>query len=423
MKKVLLKSAVILHPESAFHNQKADVLITEGKIAAIGNTDIAAEDALIIDAEGKFLSPGFFDLNANFGEPGYETREDLESGSAAAVAGGFTGVAVHPNTNPPIHSKAQVSYIVNQTKGGIVEVRPFGSISYNREGKDLAELYDMHKAGALAFTDGTRPIADSGLMSRALLYAKGFGGRIVSFPEDTCIAGKGMMNEGEVSTYLGMKGIPALAEELLISRDLYLAEYNDAPVHFATISTAQGVDLVRKAKQKGLKVTCDVAAHHLVLSEKALEGFDSNYKVKPPLRTDDDVQALKEGLLDGTIDAIVSQHNPQEIEYKNVEFEIASFGIIALQTVLPLALRAGLSAEVIVEKLAINPRKILGIEVPTLSEGKEANLVLFDAEKFWTFNSATNKSKSNNSPFFNTELKGRVEFICNNGKFLTCKYG
>jgi len=416
MKTILLKSAVILHPKSEFNGSKADVLIKEGRIAEIGTIGETPADTLVIDAEGKYLSPGFFDLNVNFGEPGYETRETLQSGTEAAAWGGFTGVAAQPNTNPPIHSKAEVAYIINKTKGNLVDVFPLGCISREREGKDLAELYDMKQAGAAAFTDGDRPVSDSGLMSRALLYAKGFDGLIFSYPEDRSIAGKGKMNEGAVSTYLGMKGIPELAEELLIARDLYLAEYNEAPIHFSTISTAGSVELIRQAKKRGMKVSCDVAAHHLVLTDKQLEDFDSNYKVKPPLRTDSDIKALLEGLHDGTIDAVVSQHTPHETEYKAVEFETAAYGIIGLQTVLPLLLQAGLTPGQIAQVLAVNPRRIAGMPLPELKEGAAANMVLFNPKEKWTFDAATNRSKSANSPFFNTGLTGRVLLVVNNGQ-------
>lgn len=418
MRPILIRSVTILHPTSKFNKKSADVLIMNGKIAAISEEIEATDDLVLVDGKEKYLSPGFFDLNANFGEPGFETKEDLISGAAAAIAGGFTGVAIQPSTNPVIHSKSEVAYIVNRTRGFIVDVHPVGCISYNREGKDLAELYDMSMAGAVAFSDGTRAVSESGLMSRALLYAKGFDGLIFSFPEDSSIAAKGKMNEGVVSTYLGMKGIPALAEEVQISRDLYLAEYNDCPIHFSTISSAGSVELIRQAKKKGLKVSCDVSAHHLVLTDEALNDFDSNYKVKPPLRTSDDVAALLEGLRDGTIDAIVSQHTPHEIEFKEVEFEIASFGIIGLQTVLPLLIKAGLSPEIIVEKLAISPRKVLNLPIPMFEEGEFANLVLFDADSEWVLNSDTNKSKSSNSPFFNSELKGKVLLAVNQGQLL-----
>ncbi|MEJ6981304.1 dihydroorotase [Pedobacter sp. P351] len=416
MKSILIRSVTILHPASAFNNKIVDLLLSDGKIARISESIDIEDDVVLIDGKGKYLSPGFFDLNVNFCEPGFETKEDLISGTAAAIAGGFTGVAVQPSTNPVIHSKSEVSYIVNRTKDFIVDVHPVGCISQNREGIDLAELYDMRMSGAVAFSDGTRPVTESGLMSRALLYAKGFDGLIFSFPEDSSIAGKGKMNEGIVSTYLGMKGIPSLAEEVHISRDLYLAEYNECPVHFSTISSANSVDLIRKAKEKGLKVSCDVAAHHLVLTDEALQGFDSNYKVKPPLRTSDDVAALLKGLKDGTIDAIVSQHTPHEIEFKEVEFEIAAFGIIGLQTVLPLALESGLSPEILVEKLAINPRKVLNLRVPAIEEGETANVILFDTDSEWVFDADSNKSKSSNSPFFKNSLKGKVLLACNNGQ-------
>ncbi|VTP95897.1 Dihydroorotase [Sphingobacterium daejeonense] len=222
--------------------------------------------------------------------------------------------------------------------------------------------------------------------------------------------------KGEVSTYLGMKGIPNLAESVMISRDLFLAEYNESPIHFSTISTEEGVDLIKKAKAKGIKVTCDVAAHNLVFTDEDVKGFDSNYKVSPPLRTKKDVKALIKGLKDGVIDAVVSQHTPQEIEFKQVEFQIAKNGIIAAQTVLPLLLKAGLTVETIVEKLAINPRKVLGLDIPVIAEGEEANLVLFSPSKKWIFDNKTNKSKSANSPLFGQELTGQVIAVINNNK-------
>jgi dihydroorotase len=257
-------------------------------------------------------------------------------------------------------------------------------------------------------------VQDAGLMERALLYAQGFDALVFSYPEDTAIAGKAKVNEGEVSTLLGMKGIPSLAEELMIARDLYLAEYTGSKIHFSTISTTRSVELIREAKRKGLEITCDVAAHHLVLTEEALVGFDSMYKVKPPLRTQDDVDALIKGLTDGTIDAIVSQHTPHEIEFKDVEFEVAEYGIIGLQTVLSLALKAGLDVENIVQKLALNPRAILNIDMPAINEGNKANLVLFDTEAEWEYNKHNNKSKSSNSPFMGQNLKGKVLLTCNN---------
>ena len=419
MKNLLIQSVTVLHPESPFNGQTVDVLISNGKIAEIGKKiDGSNKNASIFDAKGQFLSPGFLDINANFGEPGLETKEDMETGCATAAAGGFTAVALMPNTQPPIHSKAEVSYLLNKSQNHLVDILPIGSISHHREGKEMAEMFDMQKSGAIAFSDGNKPVSNAGLMSRALLYTKSFNGLIFSYAEDQDIAAKGKMNEGVMSTFLGMKGNPSLAEELMVSRDLYLAEYNEARIHFSTISSHRSVDLIRKAKKAGVKVTCDVAAHHLVLSEDNLEGFDSQYKVKPPLRTKADQKALIAGLKDGTIDAIVSQHTPHEIEFKDVEFEIASYGIIGLQTVLPLALKSGLTPEMIVEKLAISPRKLLGIAIPGFDLGISANFILINPIEKWTLNEKSNKSKSYNSPFMGQELTGKVNLVYNNEQYI-----
>jgi dihydroorotase len=409
---LLIKSATIIDPNSPFNHQIADVLIEKGIITQI-SPEIET-DAEMIDGDGKYISPGFFDLNCNIGELGLETKEDLYTGTKAAAAGGFTGVALMPNTIPPVHSKAEIEYLLNRAKKNLVDVYPLGAISHKREGKDLAEMYDMYLSGAKAFTDGNRPVQDAGLMERALLYAQGFDALIFSYPEDTAIAGKAKVNEGEISTLLGMKGIPSLAEELMIARDLYLAEYTGSKIHFSTISTTRSVELIREAKRKGLEVTCDVAAHHLVLTDEALKGFDSLYKVKPPLRTQDDVDALLNGLIDGTIDAIVSQHTPHEVEFKDVEFEVAEFGIIGLQTAFSLALKAGLDIDLIVQKLVISPREILNIDIPVIAEGQPANFVLFDVDAVWEYNRKNNRSKSINSPFIGQNLKGKILLTCNN---------
>lgn len=416
LQSVLIKSCTVLDPQSSHYQKVVDVLIENGKIAKIAVN--ISSDVHEIDGKGKFLAPGFFDLNTSLGDPGLETKEDFNTGSKAAAAGGFTGLAVMPHNAPTTDSKSQVAYIINQAKGNLVDIFPYGCISQKREGKDLAEMFDMKQTGAIAFTDGDRPIQDAGLMERALLYAKGFDALVMSYPEDESIAGKAKMNEGAMSTLLGMKGIPNLAEELMVVRDLYLAEYTGAKVHFSTISTAHSVELIKAAKKKGVPVTCDVAAHHLVLTDEDLADFDSNYKVKPPLRTLTDVKALIKGLKDGVVDAIVSQHKPQEIEFKAVEFEIAHYGIIGLQTALSLTLKAGLTPPEAVEKLAIAPRKILGLAIPTINEGSEANLVLFD-ESEWQYSTQNNFSKSANSPFLNQQLKGKVWLTCNNNQVYT----
>ena len=411
---LLIKSATVVDPSSPFNNKIADILIEKGIITKMAES--IDTDVEIFNAKGLYVSPGFFDLNCNVGELGLEVKEDLQTGTAAAAAGGFTGIALMPNTQPPVHSKAEVEYLLNRAKGNLVDIYPLGAISNKREGKDMAEMFDMFKSGARAFTDGNRPVQDAGLMERALLYVQNFGAKVISYPEDTSIAGKAKVHEGIVSTMLGMKGIPALAEELMIARDLYLAEDTNSEIHFTTISTEHAVELIRDAKGKGVKVTCDVAAHNIVLTDESLMGFDSLYKVKPPLRTQKDVDALVAGLKDGTIDAIVSQHTPHEIEFKDVEFEVAEYGVIGLQTVLPLAINAGLTAAQVVEKLAINPRKILSIDVPVTAEGNPANLVVFSTDIEWEYNRAVNYSKSYNSPFLGQNLKGKVLLTCNNNQ-------
>ena len=416
MTRLLIQNATVIDKQSEYFSEKLDILITDGIISDIGAKISVENDVQVVDGNGQLLSPGFFDMNANFGEPGLETREDIETGCKAAAAGGFTGVALMPNTQPPVHSKSEISYILAKAKGNMVDVFPLGSISHDREGKDLAELYDMKMAGAIAFTDGDRPVNDASLMSRALLYSKGFDGLIFSYAEDKNIAAKGIMNEGVTSTLLGLKGNPALAEELMVIRDIYLAEYNDSRIHFSTITTAKSVELIRQAKRKGLKVTCDVAIHHLIFTDEVLSGFDSNYKVRPPLRTGADAKALLAGLKDGTIDAIVTQHTPLESEYKNVEFEIAYNGIIGLQTALPMALKAGLSPELLVEKLALNPRKILNLQIPQIGVGSPANLILFDPKAVWTYSLANNLSKSSNTPCIGQELVGKITLVSNNNK-------
>ncbi|PJJ79291.1 dihydroorotase [Mucilaginibacter auburnensis] len=412
---LLIKSATVVDPNSPFHQQVADILIENGTIKSIAS-EINEENTNVYDGTGKHVIPGLFDLNCNIGELGLETKETLQTGTKAAAAGGFTGLALMPNTQPPVHSKAEVEYLFNRAKTNLVDVFPLGTISHKREGKDLAEMYDMYLSGAKAFTDGTRPVSDAGLMERALLYTKGFSALVFSYPEDPAIAGKAKVNEGEVSTLLGMKGIPALAEELIVARDLYLAEYTDSKIHFSTISTKRSVELIREAKKKGIQVSCDVAVHHLVLTDSALMGFDSLYKVKPPLRTQNDVDALIAGLNDGTIDAIITQHTPHEIEFKDVEFEVAEYGMIALQTAFSLALQAGLSLQTIVQKMAINPRDILNVDAATIAEGSVANLVVVDTAVEWQYNRQNNLSKSANSPYLGKTLTGKVLLTCNNNQ-------
>lgn len=413
---LLLTGVTIADPNSSFNQQKCDVRVKEGKIVSISDKlgTKHLKDETVVDGSGLVLSPGFFDLNCSVGDPGFETREDIYTATAAAAAGGFTGLAVLPHTKPVVHSKSGVAYIINKAKGNLVDVLPVGAVSQDLEGKELAELYDMKQAGAVAFSDGSKPISDDGFMSRALQYAKGLNGLLMVYPENKSLAGKSQINESKNSVLLGMKGLPGLAEEIHISRDIFLAGYHDAPVHINNISTAGSVALIKKAKKDGIKITCDVAAHQLVFTEELLSDFDSNYKVKPPLRGKTDVKALLAGLKDGTIDAVSSQHRPYEIEFKDVEFEIAAYGIVALQTVLPLLLKAGLDAGQIAEKLSVNPRKLLGLRVPAIAEGAEANFTVYSPTEEWLYNADSNQSKSANSPLMNKKLTGKVKLVYNN---------
>ena len=413
---LLVQHVIIADPQSKFNKQQCDVRIEGGKIKSIGKLS-PEKNETVFDAEGAFLSPGFFDLNCVAGDPGFETKEDIETLTAAAKAGGFTGLALLPQASPVVQSKSQVEYIINKAKNNLVDVLPVGAISQNREAKELAELFDMQRAGAVAFSDGDRAIQDDGFMSRALQYAKGFDALLMVYPENKSIAGKAQITESKNSVLLGMKGLPPLAEEMHIARDIFLATYNETKIHISNISTAGSVALIRKAKKDGVQISCDVTAHHLVFTEELLVDFDSNYKVKPPLRSKADIKALIAGLKDGTIDAITSQHRPEEIEFKNVEFEIAHYGIIALQTVLPLLIKAGLDLNLIVEKLSINPRKLLNLNSPIIEEGFEANFTVFATDKKWLYNSNTNYSKSANSPLLGTELTGKVTLVYNNNQY------
>lgn len=410
---LLVKNVTIADPQSSFNKQQCDVRVIDGKIQSIGKLSPEKEEN-VFDAEGSFLTPGFLDLNCAAGDPGFETKEDIQTLTATARAGGFTGLALLPQTDPVIQSKSQVEYIINKAKNNLVDVYPVGAISQNREAKELAELFDMQQAGAVAFSDGDKALQDDGFMSRALQYAKGFDALLMVYPENKSIAGKSQINESKNSVLLGMKGLPALAEEMHIARDIFLAQYNETKIHISNISTAGSVALIRKAKKDGVQISCDVTAHHLVFTEDLLTDFDSNYKVKPPLRSKADVKSLIAGLKDGTIDAITSQHRPEEIEFKNVEFEIAHYGIIALQTVLPLLLKAGLDASLIAEKLAINPRKLLNLNIPVIEEGTVANFTVYNPNEKWLYHSANNYSKSANSPLLGTELTGKVTLVYNN---------
>lgn len=417
---ILIKQATIVNPGSASHGKTLDILVERGIITQIKKNIPNDKGYKTIEEEDLCVSAGWLDLQANFCDPGYEHKETLESGVKAAARGGFTGVCVMSGTNPPIHNKAQVEYIVNRTRDELVDVYPVGTVSHNQEGKDLSEMYDMKLAGAVAFSDYKKPVKDAGLILRALQYSHQIGSLIITHADDKTISQGGQMSEGVVSTRLGLKGIPALAEELMVQRNLQVLEYTGGRLHFPTVSTRGSVDLIRKAKANGLQVTCGVAAHQLLLDETSLEGFDTNYKVNPPLRAKDEVSALKRALENGTIDVVVSDHAPQDVESKDLEFDLADHGIVGLQTAFHCLVTAmpRIGADKIAEVLADRPREVLGLKPVTIAENEEANLTLFSLSGKSSLTEKQLLSKSKNTPFIGQSLNGRVIAVINHNKIV-----
>ena len=406
----LLKSATIIQPSSPFHLQSKDILIIDGIIEKIEDNIAVEKDMEVIEHDNLHVSAGWIDCKANLREPGEEWKETLESGAKAAQFGGFTQVLVSPGTKQPIDSSNRVDYILNKSKGLPVEILPMGTLSHEHKGEELSEMYEMSQAGAVAFTDDKKEVS-TGLMSKSLLYAKNIDKLIVSFPNDTSLSKSGQMHEGETSTKMGLKGIPSLSEELRIQRDLSLADYHNAPIHFSTISTKESIELIREAKKKGTKVTCDIAAHQLSFRDESAKEYDSNYKVLPPFREQKDIDSLIDGLNDGTIDAICSDHTPHDIEDKKLEFNFAKFGIIGLETAFVSILSATdgkVKLETLVEKLTTGPQTIFNLSQSEINEGEKANLTLFNPELTWTFEKSDIQSKSKNTPFIGTEFKGKV---------------
>lgn len=414
----LLLKNVRICAEDAQPSAPQDIRIGNGVIQAIGkNLPMEPGVKELAFGPGTCVSPGWLDIGIQTGDPGYEHREDLLSAARAAAAGGFTAVACMPNTLPAADSKSAMVYIRNKTAGLPVSFLPIGAISTGAEGKDLAELYDMHHAGAIAFSDGHKPVQDAGLLLRALQYAQAFNGLIIHWPNHKTIASSGQMHEGVLSTRLGMKGIPALAEAITVQRDLSLLEYAGGRLHLHLLSTRKGVAMVRAAKAAGLPVTASVAVANLCFTDEHLSEFDSNWKVLPPLRTADHREALLEGLADGTIDFICSNHTPWDTEAKNLEFPFAEFGMIGLETAFALCrtFLPELSLPALIQKWAVAPRKVLGLPVPGIKPGVAAEMTVFAPDEEWTFTEKDIRSKSANTPFIGQKLKGKVLGIINNG--------
>jgi dihydroorotase len=426
---LLIKSAKIIDINSKYHNKIMDVFIKNGKIEKIAKSITSSKKSGATGKEIKFsapnlhLSPGWFDLHANFSEPGNEQKETLESGSNAAAKGGFTGVMIMPNTTPSLDNKGMIQYVLNATKGNIVDIFPAGNLTINQQGNDIVEMHDMHKAGCFAFTDDKHSIKRNEVLKIAMLYSKDCNALIMNYPNEKSVANNGYMHEGDISTRLGLKGIPALAEEIMVDRDISICEYTNSRFHLSYLSTKNSTNKVKNAKAKGLNITADVALHNLFLTDEAINNFDTRYKVMPPLRTTKDNKALIKALKDGTIDVITTDHSPQDEEHKKIEFDNAADGIIGLESAFGLLgkhLLPYLELSKLIENIAINPRKILGINQATLSEGNIANITLFNPDLEWEFTTEDIKSKSLNTPFIGEQLKGKALAIFNNGKFKEC---
>lgn len=413
---LLIRSVTLIDPAATLNGQIRDLWIEDGqvrRIEAAGSLDSSGAD--VWEAPGLHVSPGWLDLRASTGDPGHEDREDLLSVRAAAVAGGFTGLALLPDTQPVVQSKEALFYQLTKGKEHPVRVYPVAAATLKTAGEDLTEMRDLHQAGAIAFSDGRHPLSHPDLLVKVLQYLQPFGGLLMQRPEEVQLSRYGSMHEGLASTQLGLKGMPAMAEELMVSRDLRLLAYAGGRLHFNCLSTAGAVALVRTAKREGLAVTCDVAAHQLAFTDEDLADFDTYRKVNPPFRRPEDVTALKEGLLDGTIDAIVSDHTPLDEESKMLEFDLAEFGAIGLETAFA-AVRMHfpeLPLLTLVEKLAINPRRILGLPPLSLHEGAPAELTVFAADGEWTFTEKDVRSLSYNSPFLGKILRGRPFGVVN----------
>ena len=427
---LLLRAVKIVDKASPWNGEVRDLLLREGRIVRIGD-GLETDNAEVLEGQGWCVSPGWVDMRVASRDPGYEHEEDLDSVRRAAARGGFTEIMLLPNSRPVVDAKDTLNYVRQPRPGQPVRVYVAAAVTRKAEGVDFTEMIDLHHAGAVAFTDGEVPIQNADILLKALLYLRPLNALLINRPEDRQLTIFGQMNEGLTSTLLGLKGMPALAEEMMLSRDLKLLTYateNVGPttqndqgnsgekalpqLHISLLSTARAVALIREAKAQGLPVSCDVAVHQLAYDDSALMNFDTNLKVNPPFRNPTDIAALREGLADGTIDAFVSDHNPHDEESKNVEFDQAEFGITGLETAFSLAqMHSGLTLEDIIEKFTINPRRILRLPAVTIAENQPANLTIFAPDETWIFDRTFSKSK--NTPFLGQELRGRVIKIFN----------
>jgi dihydroorotase len=413
---LILRKARIIDPQSGF-DTTADILIENGVIAKIGG--ISGKTDEDYDLSGKIILPGLFDMHTHLREPGREDEETIASGASAAEAGGFTGIACMPNTTPAIDNSGIVEFIQKKSAGLPVDIIPIAAISVGREGKRLTDMFDLKGYGVPGFSDDGSPLVDAELMRRALEYSSDFDSVIIQHAEEPSLL-KGVMHEGEVSTRLGLAGIPSLCEETMVARDIRLAEFTGGRLHICHISCKESVELIKEAKKRGVNVTCEVTPHHLFLTDKAVEGYDTNAKMNPPLRSEADRQALIAGLIEGTIDCIASDHAPHSLEEKEDDFNTAPFGIIGLETALGLVLTnlvhsGKMDWNTLIERMSIAPRKILRLPPAKIAVGEKANLTIIDPECEWTVKPEEFKSLSRNTPFKGWKLKGKAVGIFNKG--------
>jgi len=406
---VLIKSATVIDSQSAYHGKKVDILLDQGKIAGIGRS-LKSTAQQIIKGKNLMVSPGWVDVFADYCDPGHEQKETIISGLKAAAAGGFTDVLIAPNTVPAISNKAAVEYAQQKSTGSKTTLHVMGAVSKNTEGKELAEMMDMYAQGAVAFTDGWLPLQHAGLLLKALEYIKAFDGVLVQLPIYQSLAAGGLMHEGAQSVRLGMSGIPAIAEPMMIHRDLELLRYTQSRLHISGVSSAEGLQLIRRAKKEGLRVTCSVTPYHLLYTDKDLSDYNSIFKTEPALRTEADRKALIKGLEDGTVDCIATHHRPQDWDAKEKEFEYAQPGMISQETCWSMLLRAAprISMERWVQLLSVNPRNIFKLPSAAVQKGVKANITIFDTDTTWVYTPENKQSLAVNSPVFHQELKGKI---------------
>lgn len=410
---LLLNSVTVSDTTSKYFNSKVNILIdSKGTIKKISKNKISDKVKKVVDLEGLYISESWFDFNANFCDPGYEYKENLKSGVHVAINSGFLDVLITPNTNPIIQTKADVSYIQEKSLNNFCKIHPSAAISKNFNGKDLNDIIDLHNSGVKAFTNSYSCRESSEMIMNSLLYLNQIDTLLLTKPKDRSFS-DGVVNNGYYSNTVGLKGIPRISESIAVERDLSILEYVGGKIHFSGISTKESVSIIRDAKTKKLNVTCDVPIHNLILDDSNVVSFDPNYKVDPPLRTKDDIDALIEGINDGTIDIIASHHEPQDIDTKKCEFEKANFGVISLQTFFSniVQLSRKIPLENLIKTFSTNPKKILGIETYSVVEGSKASFTVFDPDGSWDYNENSNLSKSINSPWLNWSLKGKVKAV------------